>query len=270
MNNLTLSDLNKIIRDCLDANLDPSYWVIAEISEMKTNQKGHCYLELVEKKDDDILAKARATIWSYTYRNLSMWFETTTGESLKPGLKILANVSVSFHEIYGLSLNIRDIDASFTIGERSRRRQEVINKLKEDGVFDMNREIPLPLVPQRVAIISSPTAAGYQDFTDQLRQNEFGYGFSITLFKALVQGKEAESSINNALHSIFKHTAKYDIVVLIRGGGAAVDLECFDSYNVASHIAQFPLPVITGIGHEKDETIAFIRVTCCHYDVLSM
>jgi exodeoxyribonuclease VII large subunit len=256
MINLTLSELNKIIRDCLDLNLDPSYWVIAEISELKTNQKGHCYLELVEKKDDDILAKARATIWSYAYRNLSMWFEASTGESLKAGLKILANVTVSYHEVYGLSLNIRDIDANYTIGERSRKRQEVINRLKEDGVFDMNRELSLPLVPQRVAVISSPTAAGYQDFTDQLEKNGHGYKFNITLFKALMQGREAESSIMNAMLSVFRHLTKYDIVVIIRGGGGAVDLECFDSYQVASHIAQFPLPVITGIGHEKDETIA--------------
>jgi exodeoxyribonuclease VII large subunit len=255
MKNHALSELNKIIRDCLDANLDPSYWVIAEISDLRINQKGHCYLELVEKNEDDILAKARATIWSYAYRNLSAWFESLTGESLKPGMKILFNASVSFHEVFGLSLNIRDIDAGYTIGERSLKRQEIINRLKEDGVFDMNRELSLPLVPQRIAVISSPTAAGYEDFTAQLKNNDFGYGFSITLFRALMQGKEAESSIINALHSIFKHPEKYDMVALIRGGGAAADLECFDSYDVASHIAQFPLPVITGIGHEKDETI---------------
>ena len=255
MNQISLAELNRIIRNCLDASLDPSYWVIAEISELKVNQKGHCYLELIEKSEDEILAKARATIWSYAYRNLSTWFEGITGESLRPGLKILANVTVSFHEIYGLSLNIRDIDASFTVGERALRRQEIMKKLRDDGVAEMNKEIPLPLVPQRVAVISSPTAAGYQDFTDQLDGNSFNYQFNLRLFPAIMQGNEAESSIVSALHSIFRKTDEFDIVVIIRGGGAATDLDCFDNYNVASHVAQFPLPVITGIGHERDETI---------------
>ncbi len=255
MNHLSLSELNKIIRDCIDVNLSPSYWVVAEISELKVNQKGHCYLELTEKEGENILAKSRATIWSYTYRNLSLWFESMTGEALRPGMKILSNVTVGFHEVYGLSLNIRDIDASFTVGERALRRQEILKKLAEDGIADMNKELPLPMVPQRVAVISAPTAAGYQDFTEQLHQNTYDYNFSVKLFPALMQGKEAGPSIIRALHSIFKNVEHYDVAVIIRGGGAVTDLDCFDNYDVASHVAQFPLPVITGIGHEKDETI---------------
>ncbi|HLF34098.1 MAG TPA: exodeoxyribonuclease VII large subunit, partial [Cyclobacteriaceae bacterium] len=255
MKSLSLLELNQVIRKSLEENLEPSYWVVAEISELKVNQKGHCYLELIEKKDEEILARARATIWSYTYRSLSARFETSTGEALRPGMKILANASVSFHELYGLSLNIREIDPSFSIGERARLRQEILKKLAEDGVADMNKELLLPLVPQRVAIISSPTAAGYQDFTHQLIKNSHGYYFICRLFKALMQGKEAETSIIEALQKIFKRAEEFDIVVLIRGGGGVIDLECFDSYQVASHVAQFPLPVITGIGHEKDETI---------------
>ncbi len=255
MNHFSLSELNRKIRDCLEANLNASYWVIAEVSELKVNQKGHCYLELVEKDGDNILAKSRATIWSYTYRNLSLWFESMTGEALRPGMKILSNVNVGFHEVYGLSLNIKDIDAGFTIGERALRRQEIMKKLVEDGVADMNKELPLPLVPQRIAVISAPTAAGYQDFTDQLNNNEYNFNFSIKLFPALMQGKEAVPSILGALHSVFRNADDYDLVVIIRGGGAVTDLDCFDNYDVAGHVAQFPLPVITGIGHEKDETI---------------
>ncbi len=255
MNTITLSELNGIILECLDRNLNPSYWVIAEISELRVNQKGHCYLELIEKQDDEVLAKSRATIWSYAYRNLSLWFEAATGQPLQTGMKILANVTVGFHQVYGLSLNIRDIDASFTIGERARKRLEIMKKLEEEGVAGMNKEIPLPLVPQNIAVISAPTAAGYQDFTDQLDKNIHNYDFRVRLFPALMQGKEAESSIVNALHAIFKSQEHFDIVVMIRGGGASADLDCFDSYRVASHVAQFPIPVITGIGHERDETL---------------
>ncbi len=255
MDHLSLKELTGLIKTCIEKNLSSSYWVAAEISEIRINQKGHCYLELVEKENDEILAKIRATIWSYTYRNLSGWFETLTGESLKPGIKILSNVLISYHEIFGLSLNIRDIDPNYTLGERARRRQEIIAKLKEDGIFEMNRELPLPLVPQNVAIIASPTSAGYQDFVDHLRFNSYNYRFRFSLFQAIMQGKEAEKSIINALLEVNKTIKDHDVLVIIRGGGATLDLDCFDTYDLASYIAQFPLPVITGIGHERDETI---------------
>lgn len=259
MNHINLIELNTLIKETLDTQMEPSYWVVAEIGEMRQNSSGHCYLELVEKEGNHVSAKIKATIWCYTFRKLSGWFSAITGEELRAGMKILSNVEVKFHELYGLSLNVKDIDANFTVGERSRRRQEVIMQLAADGVMDMNKSLPLPLVPQNIAVISSPTAAGFGDFMDQLKRNRYGYVFHVQLFKATMQGKEAEESIITALHEVFyrheKEIAQYDAVVIIRGGGAQVDLDCFDTYDLASHVAQFPLPVITGIGHERDETV---------------
>lgn len=259
MNHISLVELNTLIKETLDAQMEPSYWVVAEIGEMRQNSSGHCYMELVEKEGNHVCAKVRATVWCYTFRKLNGWFSAITGEELRAGMKILSNVEVKFHELYGLSLNVKDIDANFTLGERARRRQEVIMQLTEDGVMDMNKSLPLPLVPQNIAVISSPTAAGFGDFMDQLKNNRYGYAFNIRLFKAVMQGKEAEESIITALHEVFFHMEKeiehYDAVVIIRGGGAQVDLDCFDAYDLAAHVAQFPLPVITGIGHERDETV---------------
>lgn len=255
MNSISLFQLNNLIKQTLDLNLEPSYWVVAEIGEIRLNQKGHCYLELVEKEEDHITAKIKATIWAYTYRNICGWFESITGKSLHPGMKVLAQVSVSYHEVYGISLNIKDIDPNFTLGERARKKQEVIERLKNDGVFEMNKELSLPLVPQRIAVISSPSAAGYEDFVMQLLHNPRNYKPSISLFKAMMQGGEAKESIINALQEIYDEIDQFDILVIIRGGGSQVDLDCFDTYDLACHVAQFPLPVVTGIGHERDETV---------------
>ncbi len=256
MESLSLFELNNLVKQVLDLNLAPNYWVVAEIGEMRLNQKGHCYMELVEKEGEIIKAKTKANIWSYTYRNLSGWFESITKQSLQPGLKILAQVEVNFHELYGFSLTVKDIDPNFTLGERARKKQEVISQLTADGVLDMNQEIPLPLVPQNIAVISSETAAGYGDFIDQLHNNKHHYKFNIKLFKALMQGEKAKDSIIDAMHQINETIEKFEMVVIIRGGGGQVDLDCFDTYDLAAHIAQFPIPVITGIGHERDETIA--------------
>lgn len=255
MEHLSLFELNKTIAEVMAKNLETSYWVVAEIAEMRTQANGHCYLELVEKDDHQIKAKTRATIWSYTYRNLNVWFQGITGQSLKTGMKILFNATVQYHEVYGLSLNIRDIDAQYTLGERAKKRQEIIARLEKDGIFNMNKELELPLVPQRVAVISSETAAGFGDFLDQLSDNEYAYAVHIELFNSIMQGDKAEASIIAAMHRIFEKASTFDILVIIRGGGATLDLDCFDNYELASHIAQFPIPVVTGIGHERDETI---------------
>ena len=255
MDHLSLLDLNKLIQDTLKKNLEPSYWIVAEIGEMNVNQKGHCYLELLQNENNKIVAKVRATIWSYTYRNLSTWFQGITGQPLAAGLKVLVNIKVNLHELYGFSLNVQDIDASYTIGEKEKIRQEIINKLVSDGVFEMNKELILPLVPQNIAIISSPTAAGYGDFMQHLDENPYNYKVNTTLYKAIMQGLEAPDSITTALHSI-NEKGDFDLVVVIRGGGSQLDLACFDNYELCSHLAQFPTPVITGIGHERDETIA--------------
>ncbi len=255
MQELSLSELNLQIKQTLEKQLSASYWVVAEIAQLQVNQSGHCYLELVQKEEGKVVAKARATIWSYTYRNISAWFLRITGRDLEAGMRILANVNVTFHEVYGLSLNIKDIDPSFTLGEREKARQEVIQKLESDGVMDMNKGLELPEVPQYIAIISSETAAGYGDFIDQLNNNSDGYKVHYQFFSSVMQGEKAPESIINALHQIYELNT-FDLVVIVRGGGSQLDLDCFDDYELNSHLAQFPLPVLTGIGHERDTSIA--------------
>lgn len=255
MAHLTLFEFNQLIKTSLENHTEPDYWVVAEISEMRLNQKGHCYMEMVEKEGPFVTAKIKANIWANTYRKLSAWFESVTHTALKPGLKIRFNAKINFHEVYGLSLTIQDIDPKFTLGERARKRQEAIDQLVKDGVFDLNKNLSLPEVPQRIAVISSETAAGYGDFLDQLKGNPGGFAFKTELFQALMQGDKAPESIIKALLEIHKRNEEFDLTVIIRGGGGQADLDCFDDYELASHVAQFSLPVITGIGHERDVTI---------------
>ena len=252
---LTLSELNQKIKDALLDAFPGTVWVVAEVSELKHNRSGHCYLELVEKEGNTITARSRATIWSYTYRMLKPYFETSTGQLFSEGIKVLVQATVEYHPAYGLSLNIRDIDPTYTVGDMAMQRKEIINRLKAEGVFDMNKELELPLVPQKIAVISSATAAGYQDFMNQLENNEYGFKFYPKLFEAYMQGAETVPSIINALERIFIHDDFFDAVAIIRGGGATADLSSFDDYDLAMNITQFSLPVITGIGHEKDDTI---------------
>lgn len=253
---LTLEALNKIIKSTLKDQLD-SFWVVAEINEITLNFSGHCYLELVQKseKTEQLVARAKATIWNNIYRMLQPYFETTTGQSLAAGMKIMVRVIVEFHEVYGLSLNIVDIEPTYTVGEISLRRQKILQKLTNEGVIDMNRELLLPYFVNRIAIVSSKTAAGLLDFQNQLHHNPQGYQFYAKVFPAIMQGNEAEGSIINQLERIYQHADLFDVVVIIRGGGAAADLECFNSYWLAYHITQFPLPVLSGIGHEQDDTV---------------
>ncbi len=258
MNSLTLQELNTTVKSVLTKGLAPSYWVVAEISEIRLNPRGHCYLELVEKQGQQIIAKSKATIWANTYTNLSLWFEKMTGSELKSGMKILCNAAVQFHEVFGMSLNIRDIDASFTIGEKAANRQKTINQLTEDGVLTMNKELEIDLVLQNIAVITSPTAAGYGDFMDQLDHNSYSYDFDTDLYEAIMQGNTSAQSITEALHKIHESDKPYHAVVIIRGGGSQTDLDSYDTYELAAHIAQFPIPILTGIGHDRDESIADI------------
>ena len=255
MEHLRLSELNELIRKTLDSNLAPAYWVIAEVAELRLNQKGHCYLDLIEKENDTLVARQRATIWAYAFRSISAGFEAVTGTTIQNGMTVLCNVSINFHSVYGLSINIREIDPNYTLGERARKRQEVIDRLQRDGVFEMNKGLSLPLAPLKIAVISSPTAAGYEDFMHQLDSNIYGYAFNVKLFRAVMQGDEAPESIIEALDRIHHSYEEFDVVTIIRGGGAQVDLDCYDQYDLANHVAQYPLPVLTGIGHERDETI---------------
>ncbi len=253
--NITLSELNKRIKETVQEKFSERYYVVAEISELNES-RSHAYIELIEKNDSEIvLAKARATIWARTYRMLKPYFESSTGHKFEAGLKVLLVVSVEFHEVYGFSLNIKDIDPNYTIGDIERKRLLIIQRLEKEGVIDMNKELLIPTAPQKIAIISSETAAGYGDFIDQLQNNDYGFKFFTKLFPAAMQGKDTESSIINALEKIFECEEEFDIVVIIRGGGSKSDLSWFDSYQLALNISQFPLPVISGIGHEKDETI---------------
>ena len=253
----SLSELGKCIKMTLKTAFVEPVWVRAEISEMHENVSGHCYLDLIEKADDtDVLvAKQKATIWAFTYRMLKPYFESETGATLRAGMKVLLLCEVEFHEVYGVSLNVRDIDPAFTVGEMAVRRAEIIRRLTDDGIVDMNKQQPLAPVPQRVAVISSATAAGYGDFCDQLRNNVFGYTFYTKLFPATMQGAQTEQSVVAALDKICDFIDNFDVVVIIRGGGATSDLVAFDNYNLALHCAQFPLPIISGIGHQRDESV---------------
>jgi exodeoxyribonuclease VII large subunit len=254
---MKLSDLLEEIREVIQNSFKVPRWISCEIMDISENYSGHCYLDLIEKdeKSDTVNARARATIWASSYRMLKPYFETSTGYELVSGIKILVLARIEFHPVYGLSLNIQDIDPTYTLGDVERKKREIIQQLKKEGVMEMNKEIPLPLVPQKIAIVSSMTAAGYEDFVDQLLGNPYGYKFYIHLFPAVMQGENAEQSIIGSLERIFEFESHFDAVVIIRGGGSKSDLACFDSYDLAYHVSQFPLPVITGIGHEQDDTI---------------
>ena len=258
MTPLSVVQLTTAIQQVLEKELEPLVWVVGELSDFRQAPQGHVYFELVEKQGNQVQAKIRANLWQFTYRSVAAKFESVTGTSLKNGMKVLAQVSVTYHPVYGLSLNVKDIDPSFSLGERARIRQETIAKLTQEGWMGHNARLPLPLVIQRIAIISSATAAGYGDFINQLAGNPQGYQVYHQLFPSMMQGNEAVESLLSALDQVAEQAEKLqlDAVVLIRGGGAQLDLDCFDDYRLALKIADFSLPVLTGIGHERDETIA--------------
>lgn len=245
-----------MVRDVVMLGMPDSYWVEAELAEVR-ERGGHCYMELVQKDISGAVpvARASARCWRNTWAQVSPRFERVTGERLHAGLKVLLQVYAQFHENYGFSWIVTDIDPTFTLGDMARRRQEVIRQLKAEGVFDLNKELSLPLFASRIAVISSETAAGYGDFCNQLAGNDFGFSFTVTLFPAIMQGERTEQSIIAALDRINIGAEMFDCVVIIRGGGAVSDLSAFDSLALAENVANFPLPVITGIGHERDETV---------------
>lgn len=255
---LSLSQLNEQVHKAISESLPEVYWVRAETSDVRINaSSGHCYLEFVEKdpRTEQIVAKARGAIWARTFHMLKPYFEETTGQAFVSGLKVLVKVSVEFHKLYGYSLTVYDIDPSYTLGDLVQKRMEIIRRLQQEGIFELNKELPLTGLPQRIAVITSPTAAGYEDFLNQLIHNKAGYAFYIKLFPAIMQGEKTEESIVQALDQVSIYSDYFDAVVIIRGGGSASDLNCFDSYTLAAHCAQFPIPVITGIGHERDDSI---------------
>lgn len=257
MEALSLYDLNALVRRSLEQCLPDEYWVQAELSDVRTNSTGHCYLEFIQKdpRSNNLIAKARGTIWANVYRLLKPYFEESTGQAFVSGIKVLVQVTVSFHELYGYSLTVQDIDPTYTLGDMARRRREILKQLEEEGVLTLNKELEMPVLPQRIAVVSSPTAAGYGDFCHQLKNNSRGFFFHTELFPALMQGDRVEESVLSALDAILNRQEDFDAVVIIRGGGATSDLSGFDTYLPAAACAQFPLPIITGIGHERDDTV---------------
>ena len=261
---LSLRQLNLMVRDAIESALPDEYWVEAELSECRENS-GHCYMELIEKDElsNTPVARASAKCWRQTWGMVKPYFERVTGQPLRAGMKVLLQVYAQYHEAYGFSWIVSDIDPTYTIGDMARKRQEIIRQLKEEGVFDLQRELRLPTFAKRIAVISAESAAGYGDFCHQLADNEYGFRFKVTLFPAIMQGEQVEQSIIAALNQIYElqsnHisslTSHFDCVVILRGGGATADLSGFDTLALAENVAQFPLPIITGIGHDRDESI---------------
>ena len=264
---LSLRQLNLMVRDAIEDALPDEYWVEAELSECRENS-GHCYMELIEKDEDSNtpVARASAKCWRQTWMMVKPYFERTTGQPLRAGMKVLLKVYAQFHEAYGFSWIVSDIDPTYTLGDMARKRQEIIRQLKEEGVFNLQRELHIATFAKRIAVISSQHAAGYGDFLRQLEDNEYGFRFEVTLFPAIMQGEQVEQSIIAALNQIYELqnnqlslfsslTSHFDCVVILRGGGATADLSGFDTLALAENVAQFPIPIITGIGHDRDESI---------------
>ena len=256
MKSLTLYELNSLVRETIETSLDDEFWVEAELSETR-EVRGHCYMELVQNDflSHTPVARASARCWKNTWLQLRPHFEHVTGQKLHAGMKVLLRVRANFHEAFGFSWIVNDIDPTYTMGDMARRRQEIIRQLKEEGVFDLQKELVIPLFCQRIAVISSATAAGYGDFCNQLADNEHGFRFTTQLFEATMQGEQVEGSVIAALDRINAQVDRFDAVVIIRGGGATADLSGFDTLALAENVANFPLPIITGIGHDRDESI---------------
>ena len=261
---ITLYELNSLLREVIECEMPNEYWVEAELSECRES-RGHCYMELIQKDEQNAtpIAKASAKCWASKWMIIRPYFERTTGQQLHAGMKVLLKVYAQFHEAYGFSWIVTDIDPTYTLGDMARKRQEIIRQLKEEGIFDLQKELQLPLFCQRIAVISSETAAGYGDFCNQLADNPYGFQFTTQLFPAIMQGEGVEQSIINALERIYSRTEEcgvrsensFDCVVIIRGGGATSDMSGFDTLALAENVANFPLPIITGIGHDRDESI---------------
>ena len=253
---LTLYELNTLVREAIASAMDRDYWVEAELSEVR-EVRGHCFMELVQKDlfSPTPIARASAKCWKTTWTRIRPRFEAITGQPLRPGMKVMLLVHPDFHEAYGFSWIVSDVDPTYTLGDMARKRMEIINQLKAEGVFDLQKELPLPLFSQHIAVISSENAAGYGDFCSQLSNNDYGFSFMPVLFAAVMQGDGVEQSIVAALNAINAEADRFDVVVIIRGGGATADMSGFDTLLLAENVANFPLPVITGIGHERDECV---------------
>ena len=253
-NYMELLELQTRIKESIASAFPGRYWVKGEIASFSPRSNGHCYLSLTQSRGGRSIAEARAMIWSWKYPQLKNFFESSTGEPLRAGITVLVQVQVNFSELYGVSLFIENIDPAFTLGEKALERKKAIERLTAEGYMEMQKELALPDLPYRLAVITSKTAAGYQDFRNHLLNNPEGYAFHLDLYEALMQGEQAPASIMEALEEVAEKG--YDAVLILRGGGSELDLACFDDYNLAVAIATLPVPVITAIGHDKDVHIA--------------
>jgi exodeoxyribonuclease VII large subunit len=258
---MTLEQLLQLVKTVLADNFPETYWVVAEIAEFKLSPRGYCHVTFVQKNGENLVAKIAGVLWRPVTQSALPRFKAATGKDLGPGMTVLVRVAVSFHTAYGMQLEVHEVDPNYTLGEMARKRREILERLEREERIGKNKRLGFPLVPQRIAVISSSSAAGYEDFVHQLSGNIFGFGFRVQLFPSLMQGNGAEAQVVAALAAIERHAARFDLVVIIRGGGSSVDLSCFDSYAIGAAIADFPLPVITGIGHERDDSVADI---CAH------
>lgn len=252
---VTLSELNGLIQEVFEMNFIEDIWLVAEIAELRVAGAGHCYLELVEKKGEKIVARIRANIWSYQYQRIATDFFAATDSKLQKGMKVLLSVGISYHALYGISLVVKNIDPNYSLGDLERRKKEILDQLKKENLLSRNGSLSLELVPKRVAVISSETAAGYGDFLNQLTNNEESYIINSEIFPSVMQGEALGKSIITSLIKIHERIDDFDCVIILRGGGASLDLAGFDNYDLAKAVARFPLPVITGIGHERDDTV---------------
>lgn len=255
-NAISLFELNSLVKEAIENQMPDEYWVEAELSEVHENS-GHCYMEIIEKdeKNNTPIAKARAMVWRNNWSILRSHFERITGAPLRAGIKVMLQVYPNFHPAFGFSYTVSDIDPTYTLGDMAKRRKEIIKKLENNGLYYLNKEIEIPFVPQRIAVISSDTAAGYGDFCKQLTTINYNIWYRTELFAAVMQGEQVERSIISALNAINERIDDFDVVVIIRGGGGTSDFSGFDTYTLAENVVQFPLPIITGIGHDRDETI---------------
>lgn len=251
-NALTLKQLLETVKGGIEGAVPFPVWVLAEIVEIKQRAAGHCYLELAESSDSGVQARVPAVIWSSHYKVIAPYFKHETGRTLEAGMKILVKVQVSYSVLYSLTLSITDIEPSFSVGAGEIERRKTIKRLEDEGLFGMNGMLCIPKLPRRLAVISSETAAGYRDFMRHLHENAYGFTFMTELFPAVMQGQEAPGSIVEAMDEVAAREGDFDALAILRGGGSGADLSCFDDYALAANIAQFPLPVITGIGHDHD------------------
>lgn len=253
---VTLYELNQLVSDTIAASMPDEYWVEAELAEVR-EVRGHCYMELIQKEpfSNTPVAKASAKCWKAKWMQIRPHFERVTGQRMHAGLKLMLRVYADFHATYGFAWIVTDVDPTYTMGDMARKRQEIVAALKREGVFELQKELVLGMFAQRIAVVSSANAAGYGDFCNQLENNEYGLHFDICLFQAIMQGEQVEQSIIAALNAINERIDDFDAVVIIRGGGATSDLSGFDTLMLAENVANFPLPIITGIGHERDESV---------------